>query len=1292
MPTNLEKARELFLHAVGKLPPEQWNDYLAAACGGDSELEQQVRGYLEVHRDAGSFLESPAPGLVKVDKPVTEGPGMVIGPYKLLEQIGEGGFGVVFMAEQTQPVRRKVALKVLKPGMDTSQVVARFEAERQALAIMDHPNIARIYDGGVTPSGRPYFVMELVKGVPITDFCDQNHLTPRERLELFVSACIAVQHAHQKGIIHRDLKPSNVLVTADEGTPLVKIIDFGVAKALGQELTDKTLFTGFAQMIGTPLYMSPEQAGQSPDIDTRSDIYSLGVLLYELLTGSTPFPKKRFKEAAYDEIRRIIREEEPPKPSTRLSESKDSLASISVSRHTEPAKLTKLVRGELDWIVMKALEKNRNRRYETASAFAADVQRYMGDEPVLACPPSMRYRLRKFARKNRNLLMTGAAFTVLLVLATTVSSWQWWRAQQHAAAEQAERERAEKKSIEAAESARQGRQRAYDASMLLAQIAWEEHQTARFLELLKDQEPSPGQEDLRGFEWYYWSNKLQKHHRTLKGHTGWVQDVAYSPDGRLLASGSRAGTVKVWDAQTGQEIRALTAHTDAVYRVAYSSDGRRLASASADQTVKVWDMETGRLALTLKGHTDQVHGVAFSPDRRRLASASADSTVRVWDAQSGQEIRTLRGHTGCVIGVVFSPDGRRIASASWDWTVRVWDALTGSNALTFTKHTDRVEGLTYSPDGRRIASGSRDGMVKVWEAQTGREVLSFRGHDKEIYGIAYSPDGSRLASSSGDGIVKVWEARTGQEILRFLGHTGEVYGLAYSPNGRRLASGSEDNTVKVWDVQTGQGALTLKGHTNAVVAVAYSPDGHRLASTSEDKTLKVWETQTGQEALTLKGHTNVVVAVAYSPDGRRLASASWDGTVKIWDAQTGQNVLTFAGHTNGVEGVAYSPDGRRLASASWDGTVRIWDAANGQEQHTFKGHTAGVNGVAFSPDGNHLGSASEDGTVRTWDTYGGHERRAFQGHTGRVYGVAFNKDGNYLASASEDGTVSIWDARTGQKTYSLRGHTAKVNSLAFSPDGQRLASASLDKTVKLWDPATGQVVLSLRGHADEVLGVAFSPDGARLASASRDGTVKVWDGRPWTPEVAVEHEALGLLSFLLSKPLAKADVLAYMRDAAAIRPEVRQLALTLAERYREEPDPDRYHRASRALVRQRYLDAGQYQFALWQAKTACRLTPDNGELLTTLGAAYYRVGNYPEALQTLLRSDQLQTARNQGSLPADLVFLAMTRHRLGQTNEARATLARLQEVMKQSRWANDPEAQDSLHEAEEFLKPVSSGE
>ena len=403
-------------------------DFIDHECGGDETLKARVEALLHSHRAAGSFLhDQPLVGQPSDPgelSPQAEGPGTLIGSYKLLERIGEGGFGVVYMAEQQKPVRRKVALKIVKPGMDTRQVIARFEAERQALAIMDHANIAKVLDGGVSPLGRPYFVMDLIKGVPVTDFCDHNQLPPRRRLELFITVCHAVQHAHQKGIIHRDLKPSNVLITQHDTTPVVKIIDFGVAKALGQVLTDKTLFTGFAQMLGTPLYMSPEQAGQSGlDVDTRSDIYSLGVLLYELLTGTTPFDSERFKTATFDEIRRIIREEEPLKPSSRLSATRETLKSISAQRQTEPAKLTKLLKGDIDWIVMKALEKDRTRRYETANAFAEDMEHFPSGEPVKARPPSTSYRLRKFVHRNQGWLFAAGVLGLACLL--VVGSFGW---------------------------------------------------------------------------------------------------------------------------------------------------------------------------------------------------------------------------------------------------------------------------------------------------------------------------------------------------------------------------------------------------------------------------------------------------------------------------------------------------------------------------------------------------------------------------------------------------------------------------------------------------------------------------------------------------------------------------------------------------------------------------------------------------------------------------------------------------------------------------------------------------
>ena len=424
--------QDIFTAALQKPDGPDRSAFLREACGGDAGLRRQIDGLLGEHEQLGSFLETSDPVLsATIAHPEREWLGTVIGPYKLLELIGEGGFGLVFMAEQQQPVRRKVAVKVLKPGMDTNQVIARFEAERQALALMDHPNIAKVLEAGATPgepgslgAGRPYVVMELVRGAPITDFCDQNCLTTRERLELFVTVCKAVQHAHQKGIIHRDIKPSNVMVTLHDGAPVVKVIDFGIAKAVGQQLTDKTLFTAFAQMIGTPLYMSPEQAQGSLDVDTRTDVYSLGLLLYELLTGTTPFDKECLNGADYDEMRRIIREEEPAKPSTRVNTLGKAATTLSARRKSDPKRLSQLFRGELDWIVMKALEKDRNRRYEMANGLARDVARYLADESVEACPPSTWYRLSKWGRRNRSMLTTASLVALALVLGLAVSVWQ----------------------------------------------------------------------------------------------------------------------------------------------------------------------------------------------------------------------------------------------------------------------------------------------------------------------------------------------------------------------------------------------------------------------------------------------------------------------------------------------------------------------------------------------------------------------------------------------------------------------------------------------------------------------------------------------------------------------------------------------------------------------------------------------------------------------------------------------------------------------------------------------------
>ncbi len=1116
--------------AARELPPGERPAYLHEACRGDDPLRARVEQMLAVADAAEAFITDPPegkPGALAPDDDI----GATIGHYKIRERLGEGGCGVVYVAEQIEPVRRLVALKVIKLGMDTKAVVARFEAERQALAMMDHPNIAKVHDAGTTETGRPYFVMELVRGTRVTDYCDQNHLSTRDRLDLFIKVCHAIQHAHQKGIVHRDIKPSNILVTLHDGVPVPKVIDFGIAKATGGRLTDATIYTQLHQFIGTPAYMSPEQAEMSGlDVDTRSDIYSLGVLLYELLTGCTPFDAQTLMAAGVDAMRRTIREQEPKRPSTRLARlGLDHLTTAAQRRSVDTTRLLRQLAGDLDWIVMKCLEKDRTRRYATANGLATDLQRHLIHEPVTARAPSAAYKFQKAWQRNKIAFTAAAAVALALLAGAAISTWQAIRAtnaqgaevKQRLAAEKAEalasaqQKKAELEKQRAEEQLARAERLVYASKIMMAQTDFEMGNGGLALHYLSECQPN-----LRGWEHRYLSTRINAK-QTLAGHTKEVSSVAYSPDGLRMVTGSYDSTAKVWDAATGQELFALTGHKGFVMSVAFSPDGQRIVTGGGPWGVgklpgeaKVWDAQTGQLLLELKGHNYSVWSVAFSPDGQRIVTGATDwagglGDVMVWDARTGQNLLALVGQKAWVRSVAFSPDGQRLVTSGEGFTAKVWDAATGQELLTLKGHAGGVTSVAPGP-GQRIVTGGDDGTAKVWDVVTGQELLAIKAHADVVRAVAFSPDGQRIITGSRDQTVKVWNAATGQEIFAIKGHAGHVRGVAFSPDGKRILTGSDDRTAKVWDATTGQNVPTLTGHMDFISGIAFSPDGRRIVTSSGDGTAKVWDTVTARElfAFGVPPSTSWRVAgfrgVAFSPDGTRIVTAGQDKTAKIWDAATGRELLALK-HAKALSSVAFSPDGKRIvtgvgalySTSKTPGEAKVWDAATGQELFTLE-RTDLVRSVAFSPDGKRIVTVGGNPTSKVWDAATGRELLALEGHTAPVNSVAFSPDSRRILTGSDDRTVRLWDAATGKEVLTLQGHTDNVRSVAFSPDGQRILTGGDDRTAKLWETASGQEMLTLKGHTHMVWSVAFSPDGQRIVTgiAGAAATAKVWSAAP----------------------------------------------------------------------------------------------------------------------------------------------------------------------------------------------------
>ena len=1127
----MKQEQEIFEQALALPSREAREAYLLGACGQNRDLRRRIEELLAAFNDAAEMDFLKTGDRVKktqtllLDVRPDEGPGTVIGRYKLLQKIGEGGMGEVYMAEQAQPVRRRVALKIIKLGMDTKSVIARFEAERQALAMMDHPNIAKVLDGGTTDAGRPYFVMELVRGIKITEYCDETRLSTGDRLDLFIKVCQAIQHAHQKGIIHRDIKPSNILVTINDVVAVPKVIDFGIAKATEGRLTDKTLFTQFETLIGTPAYMSPEQAVMtSLDIDTRSDIYSLGVLLYELLTGRTPFDAKELMASGIDAMRKTIREQEPARPSTRLATLQgEELTTTAKCRSAGTSNLLHQLKGDLDWIVMKCLEKDRARRYETANGLVADLKRYINNEPVVARPPTAAYRFQKAFRRNKLAFAAASAVTLTLVAGLSFSTWAFLRESKAHAGEIAQHQTAveEQKKTEAARASEVEQRRKAEtqrnnaveqrklADMQLALQAWEEGDLQRANDLIDSSRPAPGQTP--GFEWRY----LRKLCRDQSHEPVGLPDHPYRSaqffDRDLLLLNDEK-TLTLQDL-SGRKNQLLLDDPDGISNPTFCSGNTNLlATVTDDGRIKVWDhLAARRVRVEFEGHPRSSRkSITFSRDGRWLASAgadfsiSSDNSVKLWDVESrnSKPVRTMHRYSYGANGVAFSPSGRQLFSSGTESMIRAWDVARGTEAAApLEGHTGWVGPLATSPDGLSVASGSGDSTVILWNVISRTLERKLFGHIAPVHALAFSPDGRFLASGGGDHTIRLWDLKTSQQVSLLRGHGASVKWLSFSPDGQLLVSQSEDGLVKLWHVNPSLENNTLAGNPGWLQGVALSPDGRRLASVATDSfAVDLYDLPKRSRAI-LSGHTGTVMSAAFSPDGRILATGSHDQTVKLWDVSNHKAVATLTNEFP-VGSLAFSPDGRTLivSGSSWyflEGDragLQFWDVPSRQPTGSIPGDASDIVELALSASGSLLATGHKEGDVSLWDYQTRRLLHRFESQFKRqVISLAFSPTEPLLAASDLDGNIMLYDTTTMDVVLPpMKAHTWRVMSLAFSLDGRTLASAGEGGGLKLWHVATRQVALTLKGHVGTVTGVAFSRDGNFMASCGADATVRLW--------------------------------------------------------------------------------------------------------------------------------------------------------------------------------------------------------
>jgi serine/threonine protein kinase/WD40 repeat protein len=1043
-----------------------------------------------------------------------------IAGYRLLQEIGQGGCGVVYMAEQEKPVHRRVALKVIKLGMDTKQVVARFEAERQAVAQMDHPNIAKVLDAGATGKGRPYFAMELVGGLKITDYCDINQLTTTERLQLFVQVCRAIQHAHQKGIIHRDIKPSNVLVAQHDGVAVPKVIDFGIAKATQGKLTDQTLFTAFEQFIGTPVYMSPEQAELGGlDVDTRSDIYSLGVLLYELLTGKTPFQMDSSKAAGVEAIRRTVVKKEPIKPSTRLSTMREEqLTNVARARQIDAPKLLKLIRGDLDWIVMKCLEKDRGRRYETANGLAMDIERYLGDEPVLARPPSTVYQLRKFVTRNRLAALSTVAISLSLILGTIVSTWEAikaTRAEKEQSRLRQEAQAAKKDATEklwgsyAAEA--RARRLSRESGMSFESLAAIQKAAAirPSLKLRNEAIAALAQADIRWLKGKTFNNM----HQAVPNRSGTyyvtcddagavtVRNVSDDRERATLpAAGSRAvgvwtisptdpvvvvrcadGSIRVWNWEYPRVLFELPSARTAQF----TPDGKKLVVLGSEGFLILDLIHAGTSSpRALENSTldkDGGWGLWINPNGKLLAAGSGQGT-NLWivDLDSGQTVRNVPHSTG-ISALAWSPDGNYFATADMENSLRIWDAVTARELRRLP--SNQTVHLEFDPRGDFLVSSGWDGRTRLWDFLNGR-LLAIIYNSGPI--IGFSPDGSTMIEShwEGDGL-EFFEIARPRGLQTLYAHETPINApggtCAFSHNGRVFAFPTAERT-RLWDVEM-NAEIGEVGHAKSGLIGFDAEDQHLILS--DGNSLTLWPLPSGahsklSQAMPVTQKT--IGGYGSATANGEYCFISGSNRCEILSTRSFTNPVTTGIHL-GARYTSATSDGSLLASGPWIATnVVVWNGHTGEKLKTFPLPPKTTANVLFSPDDHYLVIGTRE-EYTFWKV--GSWTKAFSipqaEHNDFVPIMAFSADGRLFAGTHSRNIARIHDAKTGEVLADLEPPDPRtlITSLAFNPDGSRLGVCEGIEAIRIWDLAVIRSHLATMGLEWQIASNSFNQASAK---------------------------------------------------------------------------------------------------------------------------------------------------------------------------------------------------------------------